>query len=416
VGRRRGHDGREDQEKWQAIVNAVMTEGAKVQGEYAKSLESTAGKQQQFNAVLEATASAFGKSIAPAREWAYEVGTAVLTVLQAFVRVDDSIAGMPQKFKLLGLMFTNPGAFAAEVLSLNNPSTFKPQGPPIAGMGSLKTAPKAPPTAAEKAAAKAAQEKIAKALSFDLDQMPLTDGIPDNERAKFDPSKPTVGVGKDGKMKGIAATVGKQLDKVGEVISEKKQFLMSISADAAMSIGNAFGDAFTAAFSGEDNFFAALGKSLLKSLGNILMQLGSEMIAYGAIMGPLGLLPGPWMGLGLGAAASAAAGIGLIALGAGMGAIGGGGGKGGGGSSSGSPAKSEPNEFAVAFDPDGKLRKSGPSVMPRASSISSAPMPEGRPVVQIGTINSLSPDDARWQRAVADTYNNARNRGLVRRG
>jgi hypothetical protein len=389
-----------------------------VQGEYGRSLETTAGKQQVFNAALEATAAAFGKSIAPAREWAYEVGTAVLSVLRAFMSVDDTLSGLPQKFKLLGLMVTNPGGFAAEVMKLNSPSTFTRQGPPIAGMGSPKAKAPAAPTAEQKAAAKEAQETIAKALALDLDQMPLTDGIPDNERAKFDPSKPTVGVGKDGKMKGIAAAVGKQLDAVAEVVNEKKEMLKGLITDAGMIVGSAFGDAFTAAFSGEGNFFEEFGKSLLSGLGNIIMQLGTQMIAYAAIITPLTGVLGPFGAIAGGGPMTLAAGVALTALGAAMGAAGGKGGKSGGSAGGGGrAAKEEPNEFAVAFDPDRKLRKAtGSVVQGRSRGLGSGPLPEGRPVVNIGTINSLHPDNAQWQRALADTYTNARNRGLVRNG
>ena len=98
---------------------------------------------------------------------------------------------------------------------------------------------------------------------------------------------------------------GVRVEAVGEVISEKKQMLMGLMGDVAGSVGNAFGDAFTAAFSGDKNFFAAFGESLLSSLGNILMQLGGQMIAYGAIIAPLASLLSftPFGGLGMGAVA-----------------------------------------------------------------------------------------------------------------
>jgi hypothetical protein len=202
-------------------------------------------------------------------------------------------------------------------------------------------------------------------------------------------------------------------------LEQKRELFTGLALGVAESISGALADGFTAAFSGDENFFAALGKSLLSSLGNILVQIGASMVTYGALMTPLAGIPGPWQALGLGAMASLAAGVGLMALGAGMGALAGGGSKGssgGGDGGSGRTAKEERDDYAVAFDPDRKLRKSGPAVMPGSRGLSNAPMPEGRPVVHIGTINSLSPDDAKWQRAVADTYNNARNRGLVRSG
>jgi hypothetical protein len=406
-----------DQEKWLAIVNAAIAEGAKVNGEYNRSLETTQGKQDAFNQTLEKTFAAMGKNISGTREWWYTFGTALgemfLKADKFFNRLDQGARDMDTRM----LKAADRGFRSFFGLPPIEDPAYKPQGPPISGKGSPKTPPHVP-TAAEIAAAKKIQEKIEKALGINLDHMGVT-GLINTTPPPTPTMAPTVGVDKDGKMKGVAggpiAKVSATWEKIGETIKEKNAKIVSIAQDSAFAIGNAFGDAFTAAFSGDDNFFAALGKSLLKSLGNILVQLGSEMIAYGAIMGPLGLLPGPWMGLGLGAAASAAAGIGLIALGAGMGAIGGGGGKGGGGGGGASP-KPEQNEFAVAFDPDNKLRRSGPAVTPSSRGLSNAPMPEGRPTVVIGTINSLSPDDAKWQRAVADTYNNARNRGLVRNG
>jgi hypothetical protein len=416
-----------EQQKWMTIVMEVTTAATAVQGEYTKSLEGTLGKQQLMNTALEKMKIVMGENISPLRQLGYELvtmfangfvwvtkferglGDAIgkLSIVQRMRKLEENL-GIP-KF-LRGASST--GNLDKPLPELTLTSVLSPEA-----LAAQLARPKgkAAPTAADLAAARKVEEKIAKALAIDLGNIPLAD-ITAGDRIQ----KPgAVGVDKNGKMKGIAETVGKQMDAVGEVISEKQQMLMGLMSNVAGSIGNAFGDAFTAAFSGDKNFFAAFGESLLSSLGNILMQLGGQMIAYGAIIAPLASLLSftPFGGLGMGAGASIAAGLAITALGAAMGAAGGGGSKGGGGGGGGgATAKAEPNEFAVAFDPDGKLRKSGPSVMPRASSISSAPMPEGRPVVQIGTINSLSPDDARWQRAVADTYNNARNRGLVRRG
>jgi hypothetical protein len=332
--------------------------------------------------------------------------------------VDDTLAGLPQKFKLLGLMVSNPGGFAAEVLKLNNPSTFTRQGPPLSGKGTTPRVQRVP-TAEETAAAKEAADTIAKALALDLDQIPLADITAGGPRVE----KPgLVGVDKDGKMKGIgeaAKIVDQGLTAIGQKITEKREWLSGLMQGVGDTLGSALASGVTAAFQG-GNFFAEMGKALLSGIGGMLVQLGSSMLTFGLLMAvglPL-LMATPFAASAMSAPAAIAAGTGLIALGAGMGAIGGGGGKGasGGGGNSGRPAKEEQDDFAVAFDPDRKLRKSGPAVMPGSRGLSNAPMPEGRPVVHIGTINSLSPDDAKWQRAVADTYNNARNRGLVRSG
>jgi hypothetical protein len=301
------------------------------------------------------------------------------------------------------------------------PQDFLWKGPkPLKSAAPIKvTAP--PVTAADIKAAKVAaqerQETIDRALALDLDQMPLTDGIPDNERAKFDPSKPTVGVGKDGKMKGIAVAVGKQLDAAGAVISEKKEMLKGLITDAGMVVGSAFGDAFTAAFSGEGNFFEEFGKSLLSGLGNIIMQLGTQMIAYAAIITPLTGVLGPFGAIAGGGPMTLAAGIALTALGAGMGAMGGKGGKGGGGGSGSAGASRPPeqDEFSVAFDPDKKLRRaSGSAVQPSSRGLSNAPMPEGRaPIVFAPTI--IGRDDLQTQRQLKYMVEKASARGITGR-
>jgi hypothetical protein len=231
-----------------------------------------------------------------------------------------------------------------------------------------------------------------------------------------------VGMGQDGKMKApkgmkLLGPVDKQLQEEFEALrQEKGQTALAV----AQSISGALADGFTSAFNGDENFFAALGKSLLQSLGNILMQIGASMITYGALMTPLAGIPGPWQALGLGAMASLAAGIGLMALGAGMGALAGGGknGSGGGGGASSTSSKPpEPNEYAVAFDPDRKLKKNtGSAVGQTSRPLGNAPMPDARPVVNIGVLNTLTPDNAQWQRTVVESYNNGIMRGMKRAG
>lgn len=198
-------------------------------------------------------------------------------------------------------------------------------------------------------------------------------------------------------------------------MERRKEQLKAIATGVATAISGALADGFTSAFKGDEDFFSAFGKALLSSLGNIMVQVGTSMIAYGAILTPLLGITGPFGAIISGAPASLAAGLLLTALGAKMGAAASGGGKGGGGGVSRAPAKQEPNEFEVAFDPDRKLRSASRAVVPSARSIDSTPMPEGRPMVVIGTINALDPDDARWQRSIATTVNNARDRGLIRK-
>jgi hypothetical protein len=265
------------------------------------------------------------------------------------------------------------------------------------------------------AADRARERALAKALGADLGDIPLTEGTVTTPTGPT----PTVGVDKSGKMKGVKGDPAKMLadfalgsdEKIREELAKKKAFVTGLAQDVAGSIGSAFGDAFTAAFSGDDNFFAALGKSLLKSLGNMIMQLGESMIEYAASVALLAAIPGPWQALGWGAPLTAAAGLGLVALGAGMGALAGKGGKGhGGGGSGGRGASTQPgnSQWSVAFDPD----KKGRAVVPGTRSIDNAAMPDVKPMVYIGHLSALHPDDPKWQRNVSDTVYNARRRGV----
>jgi hypothetical protein len=413
------------QQKAMAIVNEVLEQGEKARGSYTAWLESTPGKQQAVNSVMQDAGAIIGNSFKQMREGAYGLGTAFAELIvwgDKYVSKWDQWAHNVDG-KTLG--FIDRGVnwlFAAA--GKQRPSSAAPaQDTSVDGTGMFASVvagqipkPKAPPTAAQTAAARAAadQRAIDRALALSVG-MPGVVGEGGFPKMGM-PGAATTLTGE--KAFGLANVVDKQLDAVREKLLAKQELLTGVAMGVAESISGALADGFNSAFSGDDNFFAALGKSLLSSLGNILVQIGASMVTYGALMTPLAGIPGPWQALGLGAMASLAAGVGLMALGAGMGALAGGGSKGGGGGSdSRAPtAEVERDDFAVAFDPDRKLRKSGPAVMPGSRGLSNAPMPEGRPVVHIGTINSLSPDDAKWQRAVAETYTNARNRGLVRSG
>ncbi len=275
-------------------------------------------------------------------------------------------------------------------------------------------------TAADRAATRLDDER-ARALAKvpDLSGIPIRDLVSTTPRGP----EPTVGVGKDGKMKGVGKfgigdVVDKEFDELAKKITDRQRQLGELMQGVGDILGNALSAGVTAAFKG-GNFFAEMGKALLTGIGGMLVQLGSSMLTYGLLMAvglPL-LIATPFAAQALSAPAAIAAGTGLIALGAGLGAIGGGAkGAGGGAGGSGAHPQNQPqNQFEVAFDPDKKLRRRGPAVVPSSRSLNNGPMPEGRPTVVIGTINSLSPDDAKWQRAVAETYMNAQGRGLIRK-
>jgi hypothetical protein len=429
-----------EQEKWLAIVTNVTTEAAKVQGEYQKSLDTTIGKQQQFAAAMEGAAAIVGKSFGGMRENVYGLGTALAELIvwadkffskwdQGARDFDKKTAGFIDRgvnwlFAAAGVQ--RPGVAPAGATA-NKPLDLQALlGPAVANQTALHAPkPGRPPTAAEIAAAKAAAERAALlARAMAVPQLGLGD-IGDSIGRTFTP----VGVGKDGKMQTDTRAAKqlsefeKKLDEAMERIRAKKQQMADLVMSIGQSIGSALGDGFTAAFSksGDQNFFEAFGKSLLASLGNIVMQLGSSMLTYGLIASTFSSLLAftPFAGITAGAGASIAAGIGLIALGAGMGAIAGGGkggGAGGGGGSS-KTAAPKPDEYAVAFDPDRKLRKnSGSAVGQTSRPLGNAPMPDARPVVNIGVLNTLTPDNAQWQRTVVESYNNGIMRGMKRAG
>jgi hypothetical protein len=414
-----------EQQKWLAIVNEVMAQGETVRGSYSQWLETTPGKQQQLNAEIERTSAAFGAAIAPARIWAYEVGTAILSVFNKLHQMKD----VPAFLAVMDLFSGNAGRAFARMNTPAKDGVASVEFVPTVGPGGQtappRPVPKRPATAAEIAAAKAAAERAAAlARAMAVPQLGMGD-IGDGIGRTTTP----VGVGKDGKMQTDTRAAKqlsefeKKLDEAMERIRAKKQQMADLVMSIGQSIGSALGDGFTAAFSksGDQNFFEAFGKSLLASLGNIVMQLGSSMLTYGLIASTFSSLLAftPFAGITAGAGASIAAGIGLIALGAGMGAIAGGGkggGAGGGGGSS-KTAAPKPDEYAVAFDPDRKLRKnSGSAVGQTSRPLGNAPMPDARPVVNIGVLNTLTPDNAQWQRTVVESYNNGIMRGMKRAG
>jgi hypothetical protein len=421
------------QQKALAIVNEVLEQGEKARGSYSTWLESTPGKQQQVNSAMQNAAAIMGGSFKSMREDAYGLGTALSNLIvwadKFFTKWDQGARDFDKKT----LNFIDRGVdWLFEAAGKQRPSKVAPaQNTSVDGLGMFGAAvagqipkPKPPPTAAEIAAAKAAAEEARIARLLDRTNVG-TLGVTDILKRTGDTAgdlvgAPTVGVDKNGKMKGVkglAIAVDAEWEKLAEKMKSRQAQFESIVGSIASVVGGAFADAFTTAFSGGGNVFEEFGKSLMAGIGNILVQLGSSLLAYGLVIAPLAALLNftPFGGLGLGAGASIAAGLALTALGAGMGAIGGGGSKGGGGggSSSGS-AKPEQNEFAVAFDPDNKLRKSGPSVMPRASGISGAPMPEGRaPIVFAPTI--IGRDDLQTQRQLKYMVEKASGRGITGR-
>lgn len=133
----------------------------------------------------------------------------------------------------------------------------------------------------------------------------------------------------------------KAVEKQREKDLEHQRRVAEKAQDLARTTASVIGDTMKGLFSGGiGGGFKALGDGILKSLGDIFIQIGEKMLAASAIFGPLA----EWLtkpfdpGAGLAFAVGGAA---LIALGAGMGAMASGGGRGGGGSGIGSAAYRE---------------------------------------------------------------------------
>lgn len=76
-----------DQQKAQALLTETVDSGLKVQGTYAKYLESSAGKQEQMNNALTTAQIAFAQTLDPLRAVALQLGTKLLPVLTPVAEV-----------------------------------------------------------------------------------------------------------------------------------------------------------------------------------------------------------------------------------------------------------------------------------------------------------------------------------------
>lgn len=418
-----------DQQKFQAIINEVTAQGGKVVGEYARYLETAQGQQQAFTSSLEQFNAHIGEAGFGIRSWAYSIGT---TLINAFVEADkwlDRIADKTSNWIALTLtgrprqtgLSAKDHVSGLELSPNVDAAALRAQLDAAAGI--TKPPPKL--TAEQKAAMREQRAAIEKALGLSLGNIPIADLT--SSVAPRPDLTPTVGVDRNGKMKGVKGfglgdVVDKEFDALMEKMRKKKEQLADLATSIAGSIASALGDAFTAAFSkdSDKDFFEAFGNALLASLGNIVMQLGASMLTYGLIASTFSSLLAftPFAGITAGAAASIAAGTALIALGAGMGAIAsnnsghrtGGGGAGGGGAGAGTRPRDD-NTFAVQFDPDRALRRRGGSaVTPAVRGLPSGPFPTPmQPVTVNATI--IGPDDPRAQTQIAQLVKNAVNRG-----
>lgn len=207
-----------------------------------------------------------------------------------------------------------------------------------------------------------------------------------------------------------------KLAGVDQALGQMNQQLSSLALNLGNTIGSSLAAGFSAAFtkgSGK-NFAEAFGNALLQSVGGVMVQLGSSMLAYAAIMtvaAPLLALT-PFAGASIGAAQAAITGATLVALGAGMGAIAANnsGSRTGGGAARGgiSNPATIPNE-RVVLDPDRRLRERE-AVAPRVADRSAARAVAHDPFIFAPTI--IGPNDPVAQRQLAAMVRGADSRNI----
>ncbi len=128
-----------DQQKAQALLNAVLQDGQKVQGEYEKFLASAAGKQSQAAAKAQELQAQLGQIVNLALVPILEVGT---PILQFFTGLS---AGMQRAIVVIGLLAVAgwkliPMITALRINIMSLWASIGPAGWVIIGLGAIATA------------------------------------------------------------------------------------------------------------------------------------------------------------------------------------------------------------------------------------------------------------------------------------
>jgi hypothetical protein len=373
-------------------AQALMTEASKAAardpGAYQRFLDTTLGKQAQFNAKLLETEARFGTALAPIRMFAYEVGTVAMNALTAFgtgmglwlqsLKMTFVVAlpslvkiGVGNVILLLGQMVGAVSGLLGKLgidLGAGLAAKLTSFGANLVGTGQMGTAQYG--AWREKSLA---DIKAAFTGGGDTDMSPITfpdmppgppDTPSDSEQKKrlarllrmfpgrtFADNPNKLGFSGFG---GPMATRDDRIDVSGNLIprstgssrgqgNEQFEDLLRASESVrtqfrqagtqlGMTVVQGFAAALSAGLSGK-NPFKAFGNVVLAGLGSLMSQMGSALITYGTTM--LNLLPFLTNIFTSGPAAIVAGAL-LVGLGATLGGIatgskGGGGGKGGSG-------------------------------------------------------------------------------------
>lgn len=163
---------------------------------------------------------------------------------------------------------------------------------------------------------------------------------------------------------------------------------------AANSFGSALAVGLSSAWTKDSgkNFFEGFGNALLQGLGGAFVQLGSSLMAYGAIMLAAPALAALFPALTISAGQALAAGAALVALGAGMGAIASNnsGRRTGGGSTAAFTGGNQDTVKHIWLDPDRRRETERATAAVRSPNAAVTPLP----VVQVNQ-NFMGENDPR---------------------
>lgn len=436
-------------EKWQAIVNEVIREGSRVQGEYAKRLDTAAGKSELLRQKTEALKIEMGRMFLGVREGVNDGGSSLVSWLTTAISKFNDADEAGERFwrNVVRRMRGQPLEYA--------PTTPTPadrvrqQGPPnpFARTPVAVTAPKFDAKKAAEDAARLERERQAAldaqiaalttladlrkvdvralqvaadletALTKELDKqgLSLEDQAATLERlnalrraglliAEAKPrSAPRSSDPASQAAKSITVSNKRDRDLLG-MDKQRDEELSDFEKSVADGIGNALASGIAGGFAqgladgGIGEGFKQMTAQMLAGLGDVFLQVGAKAILGSQLIANLA------KGLAsLNPALAIAAGVALLALASTMQARSG---RGGGGSRSfgGFSSGSGLNGSETIFDP--ATRRATLPAGTRPSTAKAASMaPAGPPLEVIGI------DSARGQRVLGMASKKFRNRG-----
>jgi hypothetical protein len=295
-----------EQQKWQAILNEVTSQGALVTGALSARMDTAAGKTEALNNATTALLETLGTKVTSSATYTQFIDdiTSAIKALTAMIRGDGpTIAaflqgivnfGMNPLGTLMSAATRNAGQFAG-VVSGGSTTAGAPAGTTGGGTGRTGGG------RGRGGAIGGTRPDFAPVKSSDFTLANINAGP--------------------------LATRANVLPLAVAPILPPPEEVNRLGGQLGQTMGAALSAGFDAAFTG-GNFFEGFGNVMLAGLGDVMTQMGLQLINFGGIMQALF----PFLANPLSAGPAAiAAGVALVGLGAALGAIAGGGGKRGGG-------------------------------------------------------------------------------------